>query len=324
MLQEFAIEPLALNCWSRYDYFMADCGFESGRLVSDFPFPQWKKRVWQAVQANALESPVNKKRIEYHLAKTADDKLVYNGRNYNFQPTAPSWLTQALSEHTSKPFRAIISCTKVEGNADVLPAPDFDKHEATAWRVNPSVPLARTPEAIAALTRLLCRGTRLVKILEPHLNPDLARFQRPFRRLFERICQIGATGLRIEVHSGVLPTYECPDFAGTITTTWSHLIPSGRRVSFFRWNEEPQGEKLHRRLILADRGGILVEVGLDDGPEGQTTTATRLSPEEHLRFWKGLQAPGPTGPSPDCLYEFHDTCDATGAVATVQNRPYRR
>ena len=33
MLQEFAIEPTVLDCWSRYDYFMADCGVEKGRLV---------------------------------------------------------------------------------------------------------------------------------------------------------------------------------------------------------------------------------------------------------------------------------------------------
>jgi hypothetical protein len=303
---------------------MADCGFDTGRLVSEFPLIHWKRRVWAAVTTNPARTAMDEQKIQYHLQHTADDKLVYNGRNYNFHPTAPPWLDQAIREHTSKPFRAIIACTRLEGNGDVLPAPDFDKHEATAWRVNPSVPLARTPEAIAALTRLLCRGTRLVKILEPHLNPDLPRFQRPFRRLFESICQIGATSLRIEVHSGVLPKYECPDFAATIATTWCHLIPPGRRVSFFRWNEEPQGEKLHRRLILADRGGILVEVGLDDGPEGQTTTATRLSSAEHLRFWKGLQAPTPTGPCPDALYEFHDTCDATGAAAPAPNRPYRR
>lgn len=322
MLYEFAIEPSVLNCWPRYDYFMADCGFDTGRLVSDFPIIHWKRRVWQAVSSNTQETPANQKRVEYHLQHTADDKLVYNGRNYNFQPNAPPWLDQALREHISKPFRAIISSSKVEGNPDVLYAQDFAKHDAAAWRVNPSMPIERTPDAIASLTQLLCRGASVVKILEPHLNPEKDRFKRSFRRLFATIPQIGATGVRVEVHSGVV--LDCQDFAGAITTQWPQLIPPGRKVSFFRWAEDPQGEQLHRRMILADRGGLLVEAGLDCGQQGQTTTATRLSAAEHLRFWNGLQTPGPAGQSPDCLYQFLDTCEATGATAATPGRPYQR
>jgi hypothetical protein len=319
MLYEFAIEPSLLNCWARYDYFMADCGFDTGRLVSEFPNFHWKDRVWAAVENNPARTAMDEQKVQYHLQHTADAKLVYNGRRYNFEATAPPWLDQALREHKAKPFRAIVASSKVEGDNDVLYAEEFDKDKATSWHVEPSVPIARTPEEIASITRLLCRGTRLVKLLDPHLKPGEPRFKKSFRSLFETICQIGATGLRLEVHCGV--DLEWDDFARTIAAEWPELIPPRRKVHFFRWKEQSGGEQLHRRTILADRGGILVEAGLDCGREGQTTTVSRLSAAEHLRFWNGLQAPTSANPSPDCLYELDNTCEAMGSIANVPKRP---
>ena len=322
MLYEFAIEPSVLNCWSRYDYFMADCGVATGRLVSEFPVHHWKNRVWEAVSQNPDRTPMDEQKVQYHLQHTAESKLVYTGRAYHFQPNAPAWLVQALREHAAHEFRAIVSSTPIPGNSRVIHAQDFDKHDCAGWAVEPSYPTDRTPQAIAALTQLLCRAATRVTIIDPYFNPEQPRFQRSFRSMFETIFRIGAPRLIVEVHSGKV--LDCQDFVGTLTNHWPQFIPPGKKVSFFRWKEEPQGEQLHRRMILADRGGLLVEAGLDCGQAGQTTTVTRLSAAEHLRFWKGLHAPSPTGPSPDCLYEFHDTCDATGAVVAVSNRPYRR
>lgn len=118
--------------------------------------------------------------------------------------------------------------------------------------------------------------------------------KKSFRRLFETISQIGATGFRLEVHSGIVP--DCQDFAGTITSQWPQLIPPGRRVSFFRWKEEPQGEQLHRRMILADRGGLLVEAGLESE---QCVRVRALSPWQRIDRGDIITLRDPNSAGPD-------------------------
>jgi len=318
MIQEFAIEPAVLDCWSRYEYFMADCGVEKGRLVAEFPLFHWKKRVWQAVSTNPQRTAKDEQKVQYHLQHTADAKLVYLARSYHFQAGAPTWVAQAVHEHAAKPFRAIVSVAKVEGAAHVLPVDDFDKDLLPLWQVTTSCPIARTPEDIANLTRLLCAGSKLVKLLDPHLDSGESRFKKSVGKLFERICLVADSKVRIEVHSGCKQSQQ--DFADKLQSDWPKLIPPGRKVFFHRWTEEPQGEQLHRRLILSERGGILVEAGLDAGPQGQSTTATLLSAAEHLRFWKGLVIPGAAGSCPDALYEFKDSCEVSGGGHGYQRR----
>jgi hypothetical protein len=118
--------------------------------------------------------------------------------------------------------------------------------------------------------------------------------------------------VKIEIHCGCTQSQQ--DFTDKLHDEWPELIPPGKKVFFYRWAEEPQGEQLHRRLILSERGGILVEAGLDAGYAGQTTTATLLSAAEHLRFWKGIDIPSPAGPSPECLFDFRDSYDVAGVA----------
>ena len=317
MIQEIAIEPAVLDCWSRYEYFMADCGVEKGRLVAEFPLYHWKKRVWDALKRNPKRTPRDEKKVEYHLQHTADAKLVYVGRSYQFG-NAPPWLDQAIREHAAKPFRAIVSATKVEGLTYILPVDDFDKELAPLWQISASCSIKRTPEELASLTSLLCAGSKFVKLLDPHLDPGESRFKTSFSKLLESICHVADYKVRIEVHTGTKQSQQ--DFADKLQNDWPTLIPMGRKVLFHRWREEPQGEQLHRRLILSERGGILVEAGLDTGHEGQTTTASILSASEHLRFWKGLSVPTAVGPSPEAIFEFKDTYDVTGVPnSTVLN-----
>lgn len=312
MIDEFAIEPAVLDSWSRYEYFMADCGVEKGRLVADFPLIHWKKRVWQAVSNNPARTPKDEQKVLHHLQHTAETKLVYLARAYRFGAPEQPWLEQAVREHGVKPFKAIITATKVDGAPHILPVDDFDKDLQSLWSVSCSRAIPRTPEAIAELAGVLCAGAKLVRLLDPHFDSGEQRFKKSFSRLFERICQVADSKVRIEVHTGCKQSQE--DFTDKLKSDWPRLIPPGRRIFFHRWIEEPQGEQLHRRLILSERGGILIEAGLDAGPEGQTTTVALLSAAEHCRFSKGLVTPGPAGASPEALYEFKDTYQMIGSA----------
>jgi hypothetical protein len=181
MIQEFAIEPTVLDSWSRYDYFMADCGVEKGRMVAEFPAAQWKRHVWKALLGNPKRTPNDEKKIEYHLQHTVDLKLIYTARSFSFQPNAPCWLDQAAREHAARKFRLIISSAPPNGIADAIQADEFDKHNVAAWQVDTTCPIGRTPDAIAGLTRLLCARSNVVKLLDPHFDSGEARFKRTFR-----------------------------------------------------------------------------------------------------------------------------------------------
>ena len=101
MLQEFAIEPTVLDSWLRYDYFMADCGVEKGRLVAEFPAAQWAKHVWKAVSGNPKRTPKDEQKILYHLQHTAEAKLVYTARQYHF----PVKCTLLVGSSRSRTYR---------------------------------------------------------------------------------------------------------------------------------------------------------------------------------------------------------------------------
>jgi len=55
------------------------------------------------------------------------------------------------------------------------------------------------------------------------------------------------------------------------------------------------GETFHARYVLTERGGIRFDVGLDEGPVGETTDVTLLDTQLHITRWNDFQETDPAG-----------------------------
>ena len=108
---------------------------------------------------------------------------------------------------------------------------------------------------------------------------------------------------RIEFHTEFKPQIQ--DFSGECKRQLPQKIPAGISLRIVRWKERNQGDGLHNRYILTDRGGIRMAWGLDEGHPGQTDDISLLKPSIYKERWKQY-CEEPTA------FEFVDECHIQG------------
>src|SRR5437667_3427855 len=113
IFKEVAIEPAYLCNWDRVRHIIDQCGFEHGRLVSDFPKGKWS---WRVIESCQTCLPTEKRRIEEYL-KNAKTKLIRLGRSFS---EANDWMHNAKREHNRLPFHVVITSGPEPGFADFV------------------------------------------------------------------------------------------------------------------------------------------------------------------------------------------------------------
>lgn len=302
MIYEFAIDPRMLSRWLIYRDLVQDCGVEHGRLISDFP-NRWKKMVWEAVMADPNHTPLDEQRIEYDLQHSVPNKLIPPNRRYDF--SSADWLAQAEREHTTKPFRAVVSNANPRGSKDVIVAEELDKANDARWMVKRDSSIERKPAAFATLAKPLFKISRQVRLVDPHFTPEEPRFQTILGALLDVLAQVNPNIHHVELHLAQDPDRE---FIAECQAKLSPLVPRGMELHLVRWRQRPDGEKLHARYILTERGGIQVDVGLDAGHPGEHTDVHLLSEDLRRKHWSEfeLQPKATNGDPLPTTFEFKD------------------
>ena len=72
------------------------------------------------------------------------------------------------------------------------------------------------------------------------------------------------------------------------------------------WKERIGGREFHERLIITDLGGIAVDPGVDDGPEGQMYTLQLLGKNEIPEYFAKFDPTTST-------YDLDDQVEIVGA-----------
>ncbi|WP_306128352.1 hypothetical protein [Roseovarius sp. MMSF_3350] len=265
MHYEYAVEPQAIgSSWENFRYLIEKFGFDKGRLVSQFP-KSWFREVYQA--ADSL-TPMQKKMVEEALNQAKRNKVIRSGRNYD--PALGSWLDNALSEHRSKPFHAIIASDLAEGEKSVLSVDMVDEN----------VPLLKVPHGddiprdipsiIKALQGLLEHGSKLV-FVDPYFDPFNSRQKNLFREVF-RIVGETNPGADCEIHyRNNAKGLSNDDLAREAVSLFRDVIPSEMKITFFCWCEKDHGQDFHARYLLTEKGGISVEAGFEPFGNHETT-----------------------------------------------------
>lgn len=275
MIHEFAVDPDALAGWQNFRYVVENFGISQGRLISRFP-KDWRKMVLKACEDCR---DVEKKKITVALERI-DAKLFNGGRSYDKNV---GWIPNALFSHASDPFRAIITTAERAGSTGHLDVESLSDDEET-WAVPRGGAVPRTAADMTAAAEKLLRCSAEIVFVDPHFGSE-ARFGKPLAAMIRRTCDGERVPKRFEYHLNAksIPGQE---FSQQLERQRSHLrIPPRVKLVFVRWNQLDEGDTLHARYILTEKGGLRFEHGLDEGNPGETTDIECLATKSHADRW---------------------------------------
>ena len=126
-----------------------------------------------------------------------------------------------------------------------------------------------------------------VLFVDPHFNPSELRYRNTLQQ-FVKSTNKNPKISRIEYYLGG-EKIEKSHFESECKNKLPRLLPKGLELTFIRWRQLEEGEKLHPRYILTDIGGIRIEVGLDEGEVGETTDISLLSESLYSQRWENFQ-----------------------------------
>jgi len=275
MIHEFTVDPDALAGWHNFRYLVEKFGVANGRLISRFP-KEWKRMVYQACEACP---DVEKKRIVVALEQI-DDKLLAAGRTYD---RTEQWVPNALRSHAEKPFQGIVTVAEKIAEGGLLDAATLSD-ASPGWRVDRGGVIPRTAEAMAAAAAGLLGCSTEIRFVDQYFSGS-ARHGRPLTRFIAAAFAGNSPVRRMEYHlsvRGVSPDH----FSDLLERQRRHLaLPERAQLLFVRWESLDEGDNIHPRYILTERGGLRFEVGLDEGDDGETTDVECVSETIYRARW---------------------------------------
>lgn len=314
LLAEYAIEPEAILTWERFRYITEKCGVQEGRLISDFP-GDWCSVVRDSIRGIKDEEvhlfpPVARSKALNTLRGLKKNAVIDLGRTFD---SARSWQDNALSSHEQIEFKAIIASTpESAGMLDISLLDTSDE----AWKVPRELAVPRTAEDLSMAASYLLMMSNNAVFVDPYFSPEDRRCRKPLMAFLEHML-LPIT--RLEFHLCRRNSGSAEHFLDMLQ---NKLLPDLRRLSdfpnsqsffFIRWNELPtgDGEAVHPRYILTDKGGLRFEHGLSEAGDHETTDVSLLDNalyEQRLSQYR-----------PDCeCFEFADGwCIQNGTVFPI-------
>jgi hypothetical protein len=286
MLQEYAVDPILLTTWEKFQSLISHFQFENGRRIATYP-KRWKKLVIDSIDdCDECESLEKTRIVEAlrrvdgrlvpHAAKDWDDKLC--------------WLENAKRVHPE--FFAIVTQTGDPRVSNVLPRDEIDDtidysslaetDRRLLWRSSSSSQIFRNAKSMADAIDLLLKKSRSISFIDPHFAPEMVRYQRPFAEFMKRISERSErrSVKSIYVHCSAKATLDA--FTSKCEKHLAPHIPTGCSVVFCRWNEEG----MHNRYVLSDLAGYMFGHGLDESthiePQEDTVTLLKRTDTEYL------------------------------------------
>jgi len=286
MIHEFAVDPAIVNDWQVFKYIVDQCGIPHGRLISSFP-KDWPKA---AIHLCQIQGPKRTAIVE--RLRNLNHKLSRSMRTYDYER---EWIDNAFLQHQENPFHAIISIQNTNNYGYVLKAEEIEEGTAL-WKVKRGDVIPRTAESIVGCARSLIDNSEEILFIDPHIDfwdkdgKENDRFYNTLRLLLERSFQ-KKRPRRFELHlkhkqnrSDNIKAWQdlCIDKIAP-------LIPNKFNVQIFAWKRKWEGDDMHARYILTERGGIKYDAGLDEGWKGKTTDVDLMDQEPYKKRWLDFQ-----------------------------------
>ena len=274
MIHEFAVEPEVMARWSHFRVLWDDFGVSRGRFLVEYP-GSWRKSVYELAAKHS--APVRANAICSKLSDPAQRHRLVGASGRTFDPAKP-WADNAVADHgAAGGFRAVVTQRSAPGPAYVRAADELERDEAP-WKV--ATQDANCPRQAAEMyirVAGLVRHSKELVLVDRNFDPTEPRFQRPFEAFVG-----GATRWkRLELHTAMPHPYRRDIQESKYLRGLELAVPTGVTLTVCFWPGLPNGELMHPRFVLTERGGVHFDYGLDEGPG--TTLVSLL---EHEVFMK--------------------------------------
>jgi hypothetical protein len=200
-----------------------------------------------------------KKRIEVALTRL----LSALSPRYHEWDEDKVWLDNAIKEHSTRPFCAIIARDNPNGSKAVIRVDDLYEEEEARWRTETQRRIERKATEMAACAEFLLQTAREILFIDPHFNPQRWHCKRPLEAFLQAVAKRHPSmpkPTRIEIHTGHKSNGTQDSFNDKCKEELPPIIPRGMKIRLVRWDQE----HLHNRYVLTDKGGLSFSTGLDE------------------------------------------------------------
>jgi hypothetical protein len=280
MIHEFAVEPEVMAKWEHFNALWPDFGVGCGRLLVEFP-GDWRKQV--ITLADQTLGPVHAHSIKTKLTDQSLRLQKLVGPNGRFSD-GRDWKKNAVQQRErGKPFRAIVARNAQNSSSDVLVAGEFER-DVEPWKVaRQDSACPRNAKEMLSRVKVLLTHSERVKLVDRNFHPDKPKFIRPFAEFIG----VQEKWKSLELHTAT-PMHFVRDATRSNYRRKLELdVPKGSTLEVFLWPGLPDGDRMHPRFLLTERGGVNFDYGLDEGVgSAETTLVTLLEHEVYLKKWE--------------------------------------
>ncbi len=252
MWKEYAVEPAALTDYMQLRYVVEKFGFSKGRLLSQFP-SDWFRDMHAIV---SVLPDIQRKRAIKLLEDLKSNGAVKFGRS--FDPSLP-WLDNALREHESRPFRAIVSSSPLPNVVSV----DELTEEYLECKLADMV--VATAENLCAPMEFLLRHEQSLIMVDPYW-----RFEKEAnRKVLQRMISLAKNGKCRKfnfVTRGDNHISHC-EIKDLLKSHFRQAIDEGFSFRVYIFDDALLENRLHARYLIGHHAGLRYDKGFAVSPK---------------------------------------------------------
>lgn len=294
MIYEYALDPNLVVNWAinGTGRVVGQFGMDQRRLLSEFP-KDWTGQAYGEFYKHfeyddtSLEFQNAQPEFEAYV-QLLTDHTVRRNRTID---DSKSWLDEAVREHSSRPFHAIMASHTGEGACTSVITPNvIDDIRDGRWYLPTIASARKTAAEIAQAVAPLLKVANKIVLIDPYFDPSEPRFLATFEetmkiafgasRCIETWPSVTIMTNVYQAHrqrDGEFTASQKANVAADLTHKANqHLprhLPKGACVDFYCLENPPSGDAFHNRFVLTDVGGVIAPYGLDDFSSGATHNA---------------------------------------------------
>jgi hypothetical protein len=281
MIHEYAVSPALFGSPGNLNILFHAFEEGTGRLISDYPKRAWIQYVREFIKRSVVDQVEQRAwmellmRLQRHVLTDRQGPLWNEGRN---------WIDNAIDEHHRRSFHGIVNDKAVPPEPNVISFGAL-MHSHSSWITPSTISIPRQAvDIVNNVVGLLDISATLV-LIDRNFSPSETRFLNVLSAFAEhlraathppRITQIKYV-TAYEKDRNIFSTPQM--FEQTCAHFLPSVIPIGIEVKFLIKVKT----LLHKRLVMTNWGAVLVEHGLDEGPD--EVLLARLSADNYRSEW---------------------------------------
>jgi hypothetical protein len=255
ILAEFAVNPDVIKDWRDLRMITMNFGFEHGAVISLFP-NKWIAGLKQKAETE-LKGTREYLGVIEKLNAIKNDVLIKSGRDYD---PNQAWIDNSIRQHQAKNFYKIIHDDGMHGHADVI---GFDDLDESVFRDLRAGWIKRKASVLADVSRLLLVNSKNIQFIDPFFSAKDAKFFKTLEEMLRVADFDGRNNVSVQIHSSYIHNKVEVDIASEKQRLEKYLkpiIPSGKSLEFYWWDDRKTGE-IHPRCLITEKGGINFDRG---------------------------------------------------------------